>query len=267
MVRRRAGRRLTVPCGLRILTSGHAGTAPGVSPEAFGACRFRRATPEAPGLQAGVPMRNRWAGRGFALAALAVLVAAPGALHGQLPAERNFHSGTRIGIGYSGSLPDALAGAGAWILFGERRLGAFVDGKVTVPGVKSDRNFCPAAIQECTAAWVAANRRNDFAEREKDDRVQLNGGLIYALSPDFALKAGGGLVRTNRYRRYIDSRDDPDERVTPEGVYWVPVGPRDHMQAQAVIGAMIRAGDRFALSFSYETAITGMTLGAFLVVP
>jgi hypothetical protein len=188
-------------------------------------------------------------------------------LPAQVAPTHDFLSGPRVGVGYHGVIPDVLAGGGLWYLSGPRRFGVFVDGKTTVPNPASHQNFCPPGLQgPCTVESVES-RYNHWALRDRERWLILNGGGMYAFSGEFALLLGGGVARLSQYREYIDEEEDHTQRVTWEGNYLVPHEPRDQMVANLVIGGLIRAGNRVAFSFGYETAPAGMTVGLFVVLP
>jgi hypothetical protein len=202
------------------------------------------------------------------VAALVVWLAWPAAgapLHGQV--QQDFLSGPRFGFGYSGVIPDVLAGAGVWYLTGPRRFGVFVDAKMTTPNPENEQNFCPPRLGgPCTLEWVQANYNHDML-RDREHWMALNAGGMYALSREFALMVGAGLVRVNRSREFIDMEEEDSLRITWEGNYLVPHPDWDTWGVQATVGGMLRAGNRIAFSFGYETGIGGMSVGLFVVVP
>lgn len=202
------------------------------------------------------------------MAALVLAILAPwGSSPVAAQMEQTFLSGPRFGVGYHGVIPDALAGAGVWYLSGPRRFGVFVDGKVTLPNPADHRNYCPATLDvECNVTSVEA-RYNHWHLKDDTHWLAVNAGGMYAFSREFALMLGGGMARRNVYREYIDDEDDDDLRLTWEGNYIVPVEPRDEWVAQLSIGGLIRAGNRVAFSVGYETAVAGMTIGLFVVLP
>lgn len=180
---------------------------------------------------------------------------------------RDFLSSPRFGVGYSGALPEALAGASAWYMTGPRRLGAFADFKMTVPRPTSHRNYCPPRLQECSIRWVQVNEPLHFQGQDENEWLAFNAGGIYAFSGEFALMLGGGAARLMQVRQFIDDEDEFSARITPEGTYYVPHDPASQWTGQAVIGLLLRAGNRLAFSFGHETGIGGMTVGLYLTLP
>jgi hypothetical protein len=181
----------------------------------------------------------------------------------QTAERRDFHSGMAWGIGYSGTIPEAYFGAGGWHLLRGGRFGVFADGKVTLPTLTAHDNYCPPALQECSIVWVQQNR-NDFELRDENEWLIFNVGGIYAFYPEFALVLGAGMARLRGVREYVDPDDDPDIRITAEGNYFVPHFAEPSWTAQAVVGLLMRAGNRLSFSFGYETAPRGMTIGVFI---
>jgi hypothetical protein len=208
---------------------------------------------------------GRIAGRGAAAAVLACLGLAvlPGLARAQAPV-RDFRSDHRFGIGYSGSAPDALAGAGVWYLNGPRRLGVFFEGRTTLPAPSRHANYCPAALPRCEREWVQQNRDDHFL-RDHEEWLAFNAGALYAVSREFALKVGAGVGRLRQVTEFIDDSELVEDRLTLEGNYFVPFD--EATKLQAVIGGILRAGDRIAFSIGYETALKGMSVGAFVMLP
>jgi hypothetical protein len=204
-------------------------------------------------------------GRAVRTAALALVVLGACAVNvaGQAAPPRNFHSGMSWGIGYSGTIPEAYFGAGGWHLVRGSRFGVFADGKVTLPSLTGHNNYCPPALQECTIAWVQQNR-NDFDLRDENEWLIFNVGGLYAFYPEFALMLGGGMARLRGIREFVDPEEDAAIRITEEGNYFVPHFAEPSWTAQLTAGLLMRAGNRIAFSFGYETAPRGMTVGVFI---
>jgi hypothetical protein len=211
----------------------------------------------------------RFFGRSALGALLFQLLMATGSapVHAQAP-QQDFLSGPRFGIGYAGVMPDALAGAGAWYMMGARRIGVFVNGKTTVPNLENHKNYCPAALTvPCTVASVQSEY-NHPALRDENQWLILNAGGMYALTREFAIMVGGGLARLHQIREYVDAPEDEVETppLTPEGNYFVPLGEQE-WKPQITVSGLVRAGNRVAFSFGYETAPGGMTIGLYVVLP
>lgn len=197
-------------------------------------------------------------------AAVASFTAAPLTAQNARP-QRDFNAGLRTGVGYSGVMPDAILGIGAYHLF-RGPMGVFADLKATaISGIRHDDEYCPPAITQCTAGWVVSER-NDQLVNDPREWLAFNAGIVYAFTPEFALLLGGGMARESRFREYFDDNVDPDLRVTFSGAYFVDddVGPE--WKPQAVGGVLLRAGRNLAFRVSYESAIGGLGVGAYVRV-
>lgn len=177
----------------------------------------------------------------------------------------NFQSGSMTGIGYSAVLPSAAAGAGVWHLFGTSRFGVFVDAKMTQPSVTNDANYCPERLIQCDVEYAQANY-NHFLVEEIEEWLIVNAGGMYAVTEEFALMLGAGMVRTTELRQFSDDNEIDEERMTYEGNYYVPFAETGNWEVQAAASGLIRAHPRFAFSFGYETGPGNMNAGIFLVL-
>ena len=127
---------------------------------------------------------QRMSRRGWRVAAVVALAMVPASM---LSAQMgDFRRETTRGIGYSGSIPDAKVGIGAWQFFGASRIGVFVDAKTTLPSREKHENYCPSGLGECTVEWVETNR-NDLQLDSEDEYTMINGGAMYAHGQQFAV--------------------------------------------------------------------------------
>jgi hypothetical protein len=174
---------------------------------------------------------------------------------------RDFHNGMRTAIGYSGVLPDAAAGIGVWHMV-STRYGIFADAKMTPTSRRDHEMHCPPAVVPCTVAQV----EQEFVHliiRDDDEHVIFNVGGMYAITREFMFMLGGGVARTRSVREYFDESEEP---ITDTGQYFVDHDPDPDTSLQLVAGMMIRAGQRLAFRFGYETVPGGMSLGGYFVV-
>lgn len=185
--------------------------------------------------------------------------------------ERNFRAGMLNGIGYTAVPPDVVAGGvGGWRFFGERGIGVFLDGKMTTSRLSRRSEYCPEALGECTLEWVEFNRPADSPLRNEREWVILNGGGMYALTPEFAVMLGAGAARLHRIWEFVDDAafpDDPRDPITERGNYFVDHAAGPEWKLQGVIGLLLRAGPRLAFRFGYESGPGGLSVGAYLVLP
>jgi hypothetical protein len=200
-------------------------------------------------------------------AALLVALTAPLAttpLQAQLREPRDFRSGLRTGFGYSGVLPNAVYGLGAFHFLGQRPVGVFVDMRLTaLSGIRHDKEYCPDGLGECTNAWVLDNR-NDMNVGESEEWLAFNAGLAYALTPEFAVLLGAGMARETLFQEYFDETADGAVRLTESGSYYVANDAAPTWKPQAVIAILMRGGRNLAFRLGYETALGGLELGAYI---
>lgn len=201
--------------------------------------------------------------RASALSIVMLILVAPVA-EAQTQPTRSFVSDTRFGIGYTGAVPEAVLGAGVFMFFGQSRIGAFADWKMTMPSVTGDDIYCPAQLDTCTVDFVQTSR-NDQEIQIFDEWLVFNGGLMYAVTPELAFMAGGGIVRQSRYREFFHDEDEGEERITLTGGYYVDDDGGSGWVPQFVGGVLFRAGPRLAFRFGYETAPGGMSIGGYFV--
>jgi len=185
-------------------------------------------------------------------------------LAGQTPPRRYFRSGIRTGIGVTPVIPDVMAGAGAWHLFGSGRFGAFADAKMSFPDLKNDVDYCPDVVVPCTVPDVEA-QRFDIKLRDVDQYLVFNAGGVVTAGPEVAFLLGVGAARHARFGEYSDGTNDPELRITDDGSYWAPHVPASEWRAQAVLGVLMRLGSRIVVRFGYETAPGGISAGGYWV--
>jgi hypothetical protein len=208
-------------------------------------------------------MRRRFKAHGVVPPVLMVvmLVSSSGSADAQV--SRDFHTGMRTGIGYSAVFPDVVAGVGAWHILAGRSFGIFADAKMTVSDLRNDPLHCPSVITPCTVEAVESVR-NDIFIRDDDEYRIFNIGGIYAITGEFMLLLGAGAVQSRTVREYFDDSEDP---ITETGTYFVDHETDPDLSMQIVGSMIMRAGNRLAFRFGYETAPGGMSLGAYLILP
>lgn len=193
--------------------------------------------------------------------ALALLLLALPAHDADAQMRRDFHDGMRTGIGYSGVLPDAMAGIGIWNMVTER-VGFFADAKMTPTSRRDHADFCPAIFDPCTVEQVESQFIHNIIRDDEEYRIGNVGGM-YAITPEFMFMLGAGVARKRTVREYFDEAEDP---ITETGQYFVDHYPDPETEFQAVAGMMIRAGNRLAFRFGYESAPGGMSLGGYFIL-
>jgi hypothetical protein len=195
------------------------------------------------------------------LIAPVLLCAAPVAAQGP---GAGFTTDHATGFGYTGAVPRAEIGVGAFHLLGWNRLGVFADAKMTLGSVRDNVDYCPPAVTTCDVEWAESNR-NDLFVRDIDEWLIVNAGLIRAVTPELALMAGGGAARRMRFREYYDDVAIGDP-ITPNRGYFVDDPRFDGWVTNFAVGAMFRVHRHAALRFGYETAPGGLSLGGYLLL-
>ena len=108
------------------------------------------------------------------------------------------------------------------------------------------------------------------AEITYGDRLYLNKStwlivdlaVVYSLNRDFAVYAGGGYVREERYRQYYD---DQRERGNL-GFYWVLDEAASGTRVNALGGALFRASRYVLFQVGLESR-PGVMVGAMITLP
>lgn len=209
---------------------------------------------------------------GVATAVIGFLLATASTAVAQAP--RDFHSGIETGIGFSGVLPDAMAGVGAWRLFPGLGFGVFVDAQITPTDIRGESTYCPARVSPpntpvCTVGAVeddsglALNYRHPILDG--DEFLILNAGGVLPLTGEFALMLGAGMARHHAYREFTEIPTELEEfQVSPTGAYFAPFTARPEWTLQGVAGMLFRAGDHFVARFGYSTATSGLGVGLYV---
>jgi hypothetical protein len=213
-------------------------------------------------------MRNPMSGRAAAAVLFLFLAVPLSDLAAQPVSQPNFRTGSSTGIGYKGLMPDALAGVGAWHIFGGTPFGIFADAKLKPSSVADKDTYCPprllAQTGECTNEAVNAHR-NDLYLNDETEWLTVNAGGMYVLSDEFAIMLGAGVARSKRFSQYVDETEQIEARITPSGRYIVPWTGGEVTEAQATLGLLFRAGPRVSFSFGYETAPKQMAVGLYVI--
>ena len=177
---------------------------------------------------------------------------------------RDFRSGMGPGIGYSGAIPHAELGVGAFH-FVRSRVGVFAEAKMTVGTLKDHVYYCPPAITTCDVSWVMSER-NDLHVRSKSEWRAFNAGAVYGLTRELAIFLGAGAAREKRFDEFFDdATDEEQERVTEDGSYYVPDSAHSGWRVQFVSGVAFRAGPRLAARFGFESAVKGASISLYIV--
>lgn len=176
---------------------------------------------------------------------------------------RTFSEGRNpgTGIGYQGLFPQATAGVDVWHFLGNTPYGVFANAKTTLPTWRSKSHYCPATIDQCDTDNVRDTGGSILYLRDRIDWTLLNGGVMFAIAPDFAVRLGVGAARRRTVAEFVDQ---PDELYS--GTFLVPY-PEDIWRLQYVGSLLVRVSPSMAVSLGYETAPRGLAIGASYVFP
>lgn len=184
---------------------------------------------------------------GAALAVLVALMAFGGPLDAQVP---SFERSTHLSVGYVANVPDQFLGISvmtvgpAW-----RGWGLYADFKQSTDSPADDPTF-EAGTTASDAQLAGAEFTNE------SDWTTFNIALVRALTPDFALYAGGGYSKRTVYREF---QRNPGLDGSP--FFWIRDDgvQQDHMNLTG--GAFLRVIGPFIFQIGFETAPGGATAG------
>ncbi|TVP42309.1 MAG: hypothetical protein EA350_16430 [Gemmatimonadales bacterium] len=192
---------------------------------------------------------RRAPGRGFAflIALLVVLLGAEDALAQGAAGERGYGNERVTGLGYAGVLSEALIGVGAIHFFPGRAIGVFADWKMTHESLRNSAAFLPD---------VDINAITDPVVRSENEWLVFNGGVLLALSSEFALMGGLGLADRRHIYEFID--------LAGEFSYFAQDPATSGWQRNVVFGLLFRGGDDVSFRFGLESGPRRISIGAYL---
>jgi len=167
--------------------------------------------------------------------------------------------GMKMGAGWSGVVPEAVLGAGFFHFVGSSRIGVY--GHAMMPHDSRVRD--PYFESDLTVAEVEAlpsDQRIPISVRE-EFRV-LGGGVMWAVSRESALGAGGGMVRRVVLREYGDDSDAPRN---PSGFFWVEDEEETGWEPNWNLMALFRGGQNIAFTAGFDYQPRSITLGLYLL--
>ena len=155
------------------------------------------------------------------------------------PRGLNLSSSSHVGIGYVANIPVTFLGFSGFALsprvFGG--LGIYADFKRTTKSPSRSPFYMPAVtVQQAEVTY------GDQLYLEKSDWTTVNGGLVYAVTKEFALYGGMGYSREKHFRQYYDQSQTRGEL----GFYWIADPEQSGTRVNALGGGLIRIA-RFAL--------------------
>jgi len=192
---------------------------------------------------------------------LAALLSLPGAAAGQSGVDLDAPFGLRTALGWAGSLPDAILGAGGLQMMGDGRWGWFAE--VKIPHDSKRRN--PDFRSDLTVARVLEEFEPNarIAVGRYEEWRLLNLSLVRALSSESAVYVGGGIARKSLLQEFGDNTDPP---LTRTGFYFVEDTDESGWHPNFVAGVILRGGERVGFSTGFETITRTITLGILLVI-
>ncbi|TVR64908.1 MAG: hypothetical protein EA422_05440 [Gemmatimonadales bacterium] len=161
-----------------------------------------------------------------------------------------FGDGRLLGVGYTGVIPDAAAGAGVLFFPSESRLGFFAEGKTTWGTLRDEPSF----LDDPGTFGPGISRL-----RKEDEWNVFNGGVVLALNPDFAVLIGGGLAQRTRFVEFVD--------VAEEFSFLVEDPQKSGNRPNGVVGFVLRVGSQVALRFGMESDPRMVSLGGYFLIP
>lgn len=166
---------------------------------------------------------------------------------------------THLGVGYVTSMPDIFVGITALGLTPALLGGAglYADVKFSHDSPGDDPYY-----RDDISVDDAEITYGDQLLREKSTWLTVNFAVVYSLSRDFALYAGGGYLREEHYREYYD---DQLERGNL-GFYWVLDEAASGTRVNVLGGGLFRAS-RFLLFQVGMESRPGVMVGVMLTLP
>lgn len=193
------------------------------------------------------------------LAALALSSSRPAGLSGQW-ATPDLKNAAFAGVGYVASLPNTFAGASVLALSSRLLGGAgvYADVKFSTSTRASDPYFL-ADVTPTQAELAFGDQR--FSE--EGTYLSANLAVVYAVTREFAVYAGGGYAHDTKYRQYFDDAQNRGEL----GFYWVRDPEDSGTYVNLLAGGLFRLGRRFLFQAGVDSRPVGATLGIVLLLP
>jgi hypothetical protein len=171
----------------------------------------------------------------------------------------DLRSSTTLGLGYVVSIPNTFIGFSTMLLTPKVLGGAglYADVKFSHSSPKDDEFYVEGESVESAEAY------GDFFLKGESEWLSVNLALVYAVTRELGLYAGGGYGRKRRYREYYDTTLNRGF----EGFYWVYDEADSGNRVNALGGLLIRAATNFVIQIGGETRPAGATVGAMFTLP
>jgi hypothetical protein len=181
-------------------------------------------------------------------------------LEAQRPLVPDFKNSAYLGVGYVASVPHAFTG-GALLALTPKVLGG--------AGLYADVKFSPsspARAVEYDPTMTVDQAANQFADQlylEQSAWLSVNLALVYVLTPEFGVYAGGGYSREHHYRQYFDATQSRGL----EGFYWIPDPAASGNRVNALGGMLLRASRYLVFQMGVGARPAGADVGVMLMLP
>lgn len=190
----------------------------------------------------------------------ALLASASPAAGQSLYGEAHLRNSSYVGLGYVASLPELFVGFSALrisrgILGGA---GLYADVKFSTTSPANEPYYDPAITVD-----QAENQFGDFLTEEKSTWFAVDLALVYAVTRELALYAGGGYAREHHYREYFDA----GQNRGLAGFYWIPDSNASGDRIRAVGGILVRATSNVAFQAGLDAQPMGAAVGVVFMLP
>ena len=206
-------------------------------------------------------MRRRSLFPGLVLVAASVAMAAPGAnpLAGQSTSPPEL-SGPQFGIGFVANAPDAIAGAGGYVVLPVLGgLGLYLDGKFDIDDPAAALGF----DGDLTVAEVEGEMENARFMNDEVTWRSFNLALVRPLNPYLMVYGGAGIASAEYYSNYELLDQD---NIVGRG-FSVRAPDKDETRVNFIFGAIFRISRMFSSQFGFETQPKGVTVGVSVRLP
>jgi hypothetical protein len=175
-----------------------------------------------------------------------------------LPGSAKAQSGM-LGFGYVTNAPQELVGGTIWGLIpGLSGWGLYADAKLN----PSDRSTDEFYFKDLSPADVDELYPRDKELKSEEIWRSFDVAVVRHITPELMLYVGGGYAYRDVYLRYLD----PAQQRGQFGHYWIKDEEHSEGTVNVMGGALLRISNRLRLQFGGETAPTGFTVGASIVL-
>lgn len=190
----------------------------------------------------------------------ALLASASPAAGQSLYGEAHLRNSSYVGLGYVASLPELFVGFSALrisrgILGGA---GLYADVKFSTTSPAREPNYDPSIT-----VGQAQDQFGDFLVKEQSTWLAVDLALVYAVTRELALYAGGGYAREHHYQQYFDNSQTRGQA----GFYWIADPAASGGRTRAVGGIFVRATPNVAFQAGLDAQPMGAAVGVVFMLP